>query len=618
MRARIHTAIDGLLTTPPHKDTKAGLLYAACMANRPNDLSTLSRFGPVLQAVGASGTYESVVKAVATLHSNAGGSPLFSTAVRDSRVEYGVRVLRLDRPSLGMSRAGFRGRTCHDQAVQASYRQMLRAFMSIAQEAGLLRGTFWPDAAAAADAVYAFEERLQVFKTIGYKAWRAARDNMLPVASTTDLELPAAVLGMEGVQTPKGTAMVKYPAYFGALNKWIRAGVVGNAQNGRAVLQTYLAYKVTRSFAEADLLGPDATAAWWAYRMVVKGTKAPTPRLNRCASRVGDHFPIAVTAAFMAEYFDNSKAEFARSMVTDIRAATAAMINASDWMDGPTTAAALEKLAATEARVADNTPNGAEDDTTDIVIKPGDYSASYLSAATHDWRRQWHRLAAPRADRQANLRGWETNAAYSSSRVEIYIPAGILQSPAFAPSAPHALTFGGIGRTIGHEYTHGFDNRGRAYDGRGLAASWWSPESDAAFYAKARCLVNLFDGYVPPDLPASTVDGAHTLPENIADAGGIRSAWAAWQRRSAAGAVGPTNAVLSAKFSNDQLFFLGFAQTWCRRVRVERQAAKLKSDVHSPARFRAEGTLSQFAPFAAAFKCPPGSRYNPPTRCSLW
>jgi len=564
MKQRMQDALHPLLTTAPLVNTKAGMFYYDCIADRDNDLSVLRRFGPTLRALVTSGSYESVVTATAVLHSNSGGTPLFELDVSDSREKYGEVLLELDRPGLGTSRDGFRGRTPHWRAVQTAYKVMVASFVTLAGDAGLLGGAAsdgltgagWATAEEAAEAVYALEERIQKWKTAGYKAYKAndaqPKYNMMPLATSPDLEFPAAMLATLQVAAPKGAALVKYPVYFRELNAWLKTAVVGNQDKGRAVLQAYLAYKATREFARAELLGPSATAVYWAYRMVVKQTSRPTPRRARCFTRVAKRFPIAISGALIDNFLSADKIAFARGIAKDIGVAHGELMAASKWMDAPTKAAAQKKLDSMDAFVADNTPNDKEDDASDIDVTRGDYVSTFLSADLHAWRAQWHRLTG-RAAHLVTLRNWETNARHNSHRTEYYIPAAILQTPAFNPAAPHALTLGGVGRVMGHELNHAFDSRNRNYDDQGLLVDWWSPAARAAYDEHAQCLVDLYDTYVPPDLPCSHVRGKKTVRENQADAGGIRSAWRVWQARKAAGATGPDNAVLSAKFTPDQL-----------------------------------------------------------------
>ncbi len=70
--------------------------------------------------------------------------------------------------------------------------------------------------------------------------------------------------------------------------------------------------------------------------------------------------------------------------------------------------------------------------------------------------------------------------------------------------------------------------------------------------------------------------------------------------------------------SPEQLFFLGFAQSWCRTYQPKALHQLLLTDVHSPSRARVNGPLRNRPEFAAAFKCPSGSPMNPTRKCSIW
>lgn len=129
----------------------------------------------------------------------------------------------------------------------------------------------------------------------------------------------------------------------------------------------------------------------------------------------------------------------------------------------------------------------------------------------------------------------------------------------------------------------------------------------------------LYDTYRPPSLGGNvTVDGSLTLPDNLADAGGVASAALALNAAVAAGQTGPANARLEDAFTPQQLFYLGYAQTYCRKRTPRSLLERLSTNRHAPARFRLQGGLSQHPGFATAFSCAPGTPYNPPKRCSLW
>nr|XP_054768259.1 neprilysin-1-like [Lytechinus pictus] len=77
---------------------------------------------------------------------------------------------------------------------------------------------------------------------------------------------------------------------------------------------------------------------------------------------------------------------------------------------------------------------------------------------------------------------------------------------------------------IGHEITHGFDDRGRRYDKDGNLVQWWSNSSIEAFKGRAECIVDQYSAYVMPENDMN-LNGKMTQGENIADNGGIKQAF---------------------------------------------------------------------------------------------
>jgi len=205
------------------------------------------------------------------------------------------------------------------------------------------------------------------------------------------------------------------------------------------------------------------------------------------------------------------------------------------------------------------------------------------------------------------------NAFYSALRNEMVFPAGILQPPFFHRDFPRPMNYGAMGMGMGHELTHGFDDQGRKFDPQGQLREWWDPAASARFQERAACVETLYGGYeVEPGLH---LNGAQTLGENIADLGGIKEAYRAYRNaESRAGAP----ASLVPGLSNDQLFFVGFAQSWCELITPEYSRLLAGIDYHSPGKFRVRGALSQSPEFAKAFACAEGTPMNPATKCEVW
>jgi endothelin-converting enzyme/putative endopeptidase len=203
------------------------------------------------------------------------------------------------------------------------------------------------------------------------------------------------------------------------------------------------------------------------------------------------------------------------------------------------------------------------------------------------------------------------NAYYEPALNEMVFPAGILQPPFFNRGAARPVNFGAIGMVMGHELTHGFDDEGRQYDAKGNLRDWWTPAASKEFVRRAACVKKQFDGYVAVD--DLHVNGELTEGENLADLGGIKLAFRAY---AATRASSPPQA--SARFTDDQLFFLGVAQAWCGKRRDANARQRVLTDPHAPPQYRVNGPLSNLSEFAAAFQCAPDSKMVRKEACTVW
>ena len=101
------------------------------------------------------------------------------------------------------------------------------------------------------------------------------------------------------------------------------------------------------------------------------------------------------------------------------------------------------------------------------------------------------------------------NAYYNSGMNDINFPAGILQPPFYDFKIDPAVNFGAIGVVIGHEMTHGFDDQGSKYDGKGNVRSWWTAEDRSRFNEWTECEAKEFEAFEP--VPGTHLNGHLTL-----------------------------------------------------------------------------------------------------------
>jgi endothelin-converting enzyme/putative endopeptidase len=179
--------------------------------------------------------------------------------------------------------------------------------------------------------------------------------------------------------------------------------------------------------------------------------------------------------------------------------------------------------------------------------------------------------------------------------------------------ADDAVNYGGIGAVIGHEISHGFDDQGSQYDGRGNLRDWWTQQDRQEFESRAKQLVAQYSAYKPFD--DMHVNGELTLGENIGDLGGLNAAYSAYRL-----ALKDQPAPILDGFTGDQRLFIGWAQVWLFKYRETELRRRLLTDPHSPAQYRANGIVSNLQAFYEAFDIQPDSpMWIPPEkRVRIW
>jgi len=186
----------------------------------------------------------------------------------------------------------------------------------------------------------------------------------------------------------------------------------------------------------------------------------------------------------------------------------------------------------------------------------------------------------------------------------------------FNESRPEYLNYGSIGSVVGHEITHGFDDQGAQYDQDGNLNNWWSEQTQKEFDTRAKCFVDQY-GSIRDERVDMNLNGLSTLGENIADNGGLRGAYDAYQTKIAR-TVDKGLLPGFDTFTVDQLFFISYANNWCSLIRNEKLRQQVLYDPHSPAKYRVNVPVSNFDKFGSAFNCKSNSKMQPTNKCVLW
>lgn len=341
----------------------------------------------------------------------------------------------------------------------------------------------------------------------------------------------------------------------------------------------------------------------------MRGALEQEPRWKRCTAATDGAVGEALGAEYVKKAFTPTAQKRMSELIDNLFAAYRERLAQLDWMSPETRQKALVKLNAYQRKIGFNqNPRGFAG----LQVSRKSYFDNGRSVSQFEIARNLKDIGEKVDRTRWGMSPPTVNAYYNSSYNEIVFPAGILQPPFFNDKADDAINYGAIGAVIGHEITHGFDDQGSKFDASGNLQSWWTAEDRAKFDERASCVASQFSGYeVAPGL---NMQGKLTLGENIADLGGLTMAYAAYQK-SLEGKPRPANV---DGFTPEQRFFLGWAQVWAAKARVEAERQQVLTDPHALPRWRVNGPLSNLPQFAQAFGCKQDSAMVRAVACKIW
>lgn len=388
-------------------------------------------------------------------------------------------------------------------------------------------------------------------------------------------------VGLRGVDT----VIVGQPEFLTALNGDLKRFPISDWKK-------YLKYHLVRGLARC-LDDKTYKEAFSFYATVLRGTPEPKPRWKRVVEQSDASLGELIGQVYVAEYLPKGTKEKLREIGNAIKAVYAERIKTLDWMSDATKAKALQKLYTIIMKV------GYPDTWKDLSTLQTDRS-SYVRNVMNANRWSSNYLIAkfgkPVDRTEWGMEPQTYNAYYNPSNNEIVVPGCNIIVPGFERTlADDAILYSVIGgSTFGHEITHGFDDQGSKYDDFGNLSNWWTPGDSAKFYEKTRMIVRQFDDYIAVD--SLHINGELTQGENIADLGGVIMGYKAFQKTRQY-----ESKEIIAGLDPAKRYFLGYALAWMVHERPEAIANQVRSNEHSPAKFRVIGPLSNMPEFFEAF-----------------
>nr|XP_014429869.1 membrane metallo-endopeptidase-like 1 [Pelodiscus sinensis] len=631
LRDELEIILKGVLEAPEHSDReafrKAKMLYTSCMNESFIEQRDSLPLLEVLAVVGdwpvasadwniTRGPHWHMEEKLATLNSRFNKRVLIDMFVWNDDRDSSRHIIYIDQPTLGMPSRDYYFNGGNYQRVRDAYLQFMITIAKMIRE----------DRNMSKDDTFVQEEMAKVLKLETEIANANASADEKTKMTLRELQEKFAMnefnwtLFIQGImssvhiQIPLDEEVVVYGLpYLQELKAII-------SSYSASTIQNYLVWRlVIDRVSSLSRRFKDARAD---YRKALYGTTLEEARWRECVSYVNNNMENAVGALYVRETFAGESKRMVRDLINKIREVFIETLDELQWMDETSKQKAREKAMAIKEQIGypdyilEDQNEKLDQEYANLNFSEHKYFENILENLRAGAQKSLKKLRE-RVDQEIWIIGAAVvNAFYSPNRNQIVFPAGILQPPFFSKHQPQALNFGGIGMVIGHEITHGFDDNGRNFDKDGNMFDWWSNFSAMHFKEQSRCMVYQYGNYTWDLAGGQNVSGISTLGENIADNGGVRQAYKAYLKWLEHDGKEPMLPGLD--LTHKQLFFLNFAQVWCGSYRPEYASQSIKTDVHSPLKYRVMGSLQNFEAFSEAFHCKKGTSMHPAEKCRVW
>jgi len=443
-------------------------------------------------------------------------------------------------------------------------------------------------------------ERTMKLETALAKASRKREDtrdplknyNKIPLAKLKtsmphfDWDIFVQSTGLTGVDT----VIIGQPEFLSAENGYLKTFPLGDWKN---YLKFQLIRSLSRYFDDKTYL-----ESFSFYSTVLRGVKEPKPRWKRVVEQTDASLGELIGQVYVDEYLPKGTKEKLGEIGKAIMDVYSERIRNLEWMSDATKQKALKKLHSVIIKV------GYPDkwkDLSSLQVDRSSYVKNAMSANKWEFAYNISKFGKPVDRAEWDMQPQTYNAYYNPSNNEIVIPGCNIIVPGYERVlADDALLYSIIGgSTFGHEITHGFDDQGCKYDEYGNLHNWWTKEDSARFFARTKLIVEQFNAYIAVD--SLHINGELTQGENIADLAGVVMGYEAFKKTSQF-----KNRELIAGLTPDQRYFLGYGLAWMINSRPEAIANQVRSDEHSPAKFRVLGPLSDIPEFYSTFNVKQG------------
>jgi len=580
-------------------EQKIGDFYGSCMDEKTANAKGLDPLKPELERISAVSDKPALIDAIARVHLM-GGEPLFNFYPTSDFHNADAVIAYMDQGGLSLPDRDY---YIKDDARKLEVRKQLVEYVT---QVFVLSGQSPTQAADSAQTVLRIETALakaSVDRTLRRdpktRDHKMTRDAAYAAFPNFYLDRYFAASGAPSFSELN----VSDPDFFKQVNGMLQSESLDS-------LKTYVSWHLLRD--AAPWLSQPFVDANFKMRQALTGQAEIQPRWKRCVQLTDESLGEALGQKYVELTFGADGKQRMLKMVDALETSLDEDIQGLSWMTADTKKQAKLKLEAIRNKI------GYPDvwrDYSSLTVVRGDLLGNFLRADEFESKRQIDKIGKPLDRKEWGMTPPTVNAYYSGNYNEIVFPAGILQPPFFDKNMDDGVNFGGIGLVIGHELTHGFDDRGRKFDPQGNLRDWWTPEDAKEFEKRASCVADEYSNFVAVD--DLKINGRLTLGENTADNGGARVALMALEHMIAEDKTGKEAEKIDG-YTPEQRFFLGFGRVWCEKRRPELARSQVLTNPHSPGKWRVNGVVQNMPEFQQAWGCKAGQPMVSANACRVW
>jgi len=323
------------------------------------------------------------------------------------------------------------------------------------------------------------------------------------------------------------------------------------------------------------------------YEKTLMGVSSEPPYEQRMLSDIKNILPDALCNLYDKEHRDNRIISDVKTLVEDLRESAIDVMSQTKVFSKSTKSKVKEKL----HRMWFELGKGKQAPLPSVTYTADSLLPSIFSIYSSRTKLITTLTGKPADKIHSTYPCFITNASYFEESNHIVIPWGILQWPFYHLNAPLGWNHGGIGATICHEMTHGFDLEGSLYSPRAIYKEWWTRKNRNTFKKQTRKVSKFFSKFKHY---GKKVDGEKTLSENWADLGGLKIS------------LHSLNKALEGKSEEERKeahrnFFIAYAVSWREITRKKSMLYSILTSVHAPAEDRVDRIVPQFKEWVQAF-----------------